>query len=120
MARPRTTRLTGDYEELTGEEPSSTEIELAMRVDHDDGRVEFVIHRTTPDYPWEARLEARPGSSTFTGQMWSTDWGEERYELTAELWVSPDGDQYLLLGEAWSNEEEEVVFKIVLAADDDD
>jgi hypothetical protein len=119
MPRPRTTRFAGYYEELTGEELSSTDIELATRVEHDDGSVDFLIHRTTPDFPWEARLSARRGSREFTGRMWSGEW-EGGYELTAELWVSPDGDDYLLLGTAWSDEEEEVVFKIELSEEDDE
>ena len=120
MRRPVTTRLVGSYEELTSvEEPVSTDIELATRIEHHDGRVEILIQRTTPEWPWEARITARSGSREFTGEMWSSEW-DGRYQLNAELWVSPDDDKYLLLGTCWSDEEEAVFFKIELYEEDDE
>src|SRR5687768_2528238 len=106
----RATRLAGSYDELSGEEPASASIERATRIDHDDGRVEIVINKTDPDYPWEARFTASPGSRTFRGFLTSPEW-ETRYEAKAELWVSPDADEILLLGTCWAEDEDEIAFQ---------
>lgn len=119
MPSPEVTRLAGTYEELTGEGSSFTDIEQATRIDHADGSVDFLIHQTDPEDPWEARLSAPAGSRTFTGQMWSNAW-DDRYELHAELWVSPDDDEWLLLGTAEGDDEDVVDFKLVLFEDEDD
>ena len=37
--------------------------------------------------------------------------------MRAELWVSPEGDEYLLLGTVESDEEEPIDFKLVLVDD---
>jgi hypothetical protein len=126
MPTPRVTRLVGQYEELSGDDPSSAEIEQATRIEHESGAVEYLVHQTDPDYPWEARLTAQPGSRTFKGHMWSSEWSG-RYEIEAELWVAPDGDESLLLGWCTSDDEDEdeddIAFTLVLFEDfeeDDD
>ena len=85
MARPKTTQLAGSYDELNADDPANTDIELAVRVDHTDGRVEFLVHETTADYPWEARLTARPGSREFRGRMWSNEWGRGVHDASRAL-----------------------------------
>lgn len=111
--------LAGSYEELDGEDSSFTDLEDATRIDHPDGRVEFVVQHDDPDDPWEARLSAPPGSRTFTGQMWSRAW-DDRYQLHAELWVSPEDDEWLLLGTAHGEGEDPVDFKLVLYEEEED
>ena len=117
---PRTvTHLEGEYEELSGEQPSSSEVARATRVQHDDGRDEIVVLETDRDYPWEARLSAPADSQTFRGRMTSPDW-DDHYDLVAELWLSPDGEELLLLGWCTSDDEDDTAFRLVLWEADDD
>ena len=110
MSPQRITRLAGSYEELSGD--GCANIERAARVERQDGGIEYLIHETDPDHPWEARLTSKPGSRTFVGNMSSDEW-EDEYKLELELWESPDDDEILLLGVCWS-EDEELEIKIVL------
>ena len=118
MART-VTHLEGEYEELSSEDAPANEIARATRVDHDDGGIDIVVLETERDHPWEARLEAAPGSQRFAGRMTSPDW-EDHYDLAAELWLSPDGEELLLLGWCTSADEEAVAFKMVLWERDED
>jgi hypothetical protein len=117
---PEVITMAGYYQELA-EEGEYAQIELARWIEHDDGRVEIVVHDTELDYPWEARLSAEPRSRVFRGQMWSTQW-DGRYELEAELWLSPDedDDEILLLGTFSSEDEAPIDFKIVLYEEDEE
>jgi len=117
---PRTvTHLEGEYEELSGEEAPANEIARATRVDTEDGGVEIVVLETDRDYPWEARLTARPGSARLEGRMTSPEW-EDHYDLVADLWLSPDGEETLVLGWCRSADEEAVAFRMVLWEREDD
>lgn len=49
MSPARTTRLAGTYDELAGDDSEGTNIEHAVRIEHEDGRMEFVIHEVTDD-----------------------------------------------------------------------
>ena len=109
---PRALRLNGTYrafdrvididEELVDEGVVFLGYELdipdARRIDLLDGRTAFVFEGLVEDgHTWEGRLESRtPGGRRFTGEMRSP--GQPTYAIEATLWVSPDADEWMLLG----------------------
>ena len=70
----------------------------ARRIDLIDGRTAFVFEGLVEDgHTWEGRLESlAPGSRRFVGNMRSS--GQPTYAIEATLWVSPDADEWMLLG----------------------
>jgi hypothetical protein len=132
---PRALRLVGTYrafdrvlddDDSLVEEGSvfvgyELEIPDARRIDLLDGRVAFVFEGLVEDgNPWEGRLESRgPGSRWFTGSMRSP--GQPTYQIEGTLWVSPDGDEWLLLGTYLDPQDgERIDLAITFAQDDPD
>jgi hypothetical protein len=107
---PSSQRLVGTYraydrvsdEEELDEDSVFAGYELdipdARRIELSDGRVAFVFEGVVDgELEWECRLESRgPGSRRFIGAMRSPS--QPDYPLDTILWVSPDGDEWLLLG----------------------
>jgi hypothetical protein len=109
---PRALRLNGTYrafdrvieidEDLVDEGTVFLGYELdipdARRIDLLDGRTAFVFEGLVEDgHTWEGRLESRAaGSRHFTGSMRSP--GQPTYAIEATLWVSPDANEWMLMG----------------------
>jgi hypothetical protein len=109
---PRALRLNGTYrafdrvidvdEELVEDGTVFLGYELdipdARRIDLLDGRTAFVFEGLVEDgHSWEGRLESHAaGSRRFIGSMRSP--GQPTYAIEATLWVSPDADEWMLLG----------------------
>ena len=96
-------RVLSDDEDLVDDgavfEGYELEIPTARRVELDDGRIAFVFEGLEEDdgSVWEGRLDQlRAGSQGFAG--WMRTPGEPEHPLRAELWQSPEGDAWLLLG----------------------
>jgi hypothetical protein len=70
----------------------------ARRIDLIDGRIAFLFEGLVEDgHTWEGRLESHaPGSRRFVGSMRSA--GQPTYTIEATLWISPDADEWMLLG----------------------
>ncbi len=95
----------------------------ARRIELTDGRVAFVLEGIVDgELEWECRLESQgPGSRRFLGAMRSP--GQPDYPLDTTLWVSPDGDEWLLLGsyiDPDDGERVEVALELELDRGDDD
>jgi hypothetical protein len=131
---PRALRLAGTYrafdrvleidEELVDDGTVFLGYELdipdARRIDLLDGRTAFVFEGLVEDdHVWEGRLESRtPGSRRFAGTMKSP--GQPTFEIEATLWISPDDDEWMLLGSYLDPQDgERIDLAITFERDDD-